>query len=295
MKNEFRNCSDVLVFLAVVKGGSTLAASKKLGIAQPTVARRIDALEHEIGVTLFERDTRGFRPTEDARALIPMAKELQLAVSNFAAKAKDLTSTRPIRITAFSENFSPRVKNIFNEFSTLHPEIQFEILSNVKVLDLVAGEADIALRITRATPDSELICRRVSTAQFTLYGSESYAKKNGLPQSCDDLNGHCFVTFERDDVPPILHEWLLRHVTSDQIILSFSEIELMHAAIKAGHGLGIMNVKLAEDDKDLLRCFDAIEELSSEHIILVSPEAYRRSEVKAFTKFFAPRYAAIFK
>lgn len=295
MKNEFRQWSDVRVFLAVVREGSTLAASRKLGIAQPTVARRVEALEHEVGVTLFERDTRGFRPTENALTLVPMAEAIESATSAFAAKAIDLTKTRPIRITAYSSNFSPRVANIFNEFSTLHPEVSFEFLPSVRVLDLAAGEADIALRLTRTTPDQNLICRKISTARFTLYGSRVYAEKRGLPDSPDNLRGHSFVTFERDDVPPAFHEWLLRHVSPDQIVLSFSEMELMYAAIKSGHGLGIINVKLAETDEEFVRCFDAIEELSSEHIMLVTPEAYRRREVKTFTKFFAPRYAAIFK
>ncbi|MBT8425437.1 MAG: LysR family transcriptional regulator, partial [Silicimonas sp.] len=52
MKSEFRNWSDIRVFLAVIREGSTLAASRKLGVAQPTVARRIDALEHETGLIL---------------------------------------------------------------------------------------------------------------------------------------------------------------------------------------------------------------------------------------------------
>ena len=283
------------VFLAVVREGSTLAASRKLGMAQPTVARRIDALEHEIGVTLFERDTRGFRSTENARALIAMAEAIESAALDFAEKAKDLSSARPIRITAFSGNFSPRVTNIFNEFSVLHPEVKFELLPGVRKLDLCAGEADIALRITRTAPDQDLICRRISTAHFTLYGSRDYGEKHGLPGSSDELRGHRFVTFERDDVPTAFHDWLMRHVPPDQIVMSFSEIDLMHAAIKSGHGLGIMNLKMASDDEDLVRCFGAIKELSSEHMMLVAPQAYRRREVKAFTKFFAPRYAAIFK
>jgi DNA-binding transcriptional LysR family regulator len=63
MKSENWNWSDLRVFLAVLDAGSTLAASKALGMAQPTVARRIDALEHATGLTLFERDTRGAQAT----------------------------------------------------------------------------------------------------------------------------------------------------------------------------------------------------------------------------------------
>jgi DNA-binding transcriptional LysR family regulator len=279
----------------VVREGSTLAASRKLGVAQPTVARRIEVLESEIGLTLFERDTRGFKPTEDARCLFPMAEVIENAMSDFATKANELTVLRPIRITAYSGNFSPRVTEIFSDFSALNPNISFEFLPNLDVLDLAGGEADIALRVATNEPDKNLICRKISTARWSLYGARSYAERCGLPDSPNNLRGHCFVTFVRDDVPAALHNWLLRHVSQDQIIMSFGEPDLMHAAIKSGHGLGLMNVKLAETDDTLIRCFDAIEELSRPHLMLIAPEAYRRPEVKAFTKFFAPRYAAIFK
>jgi DNA-binding transcriptional LysR family regulator len=295
MKSPFQNWSDVRIFLMVFREGSTLAASHKLGIAQPTVARRIDVLEKDTGLVLFERHTRGFKPTAVARSLFPLAESLENAASAFAAKANELTEIRPIRITAYSGNFSPRITGIFSEFSVLNPKVSFEFLPGIKALDLAAGEADIALRITRKEPDRDLICRKISTAHYSLYGARSYAEKWGLPISPDNLHGHRFVTFQRDGVPAHLHHWLQRHVSPDQILKSFSEIDLMHAAIKSGHGLGIMNVKMAETDETLIRCFDVIEELSAPHVMLIAPEAYRRPEVKAFVKFFAPRYAAIFK
>ncbi len=298
MKNDFQNWSDVRVFLAVFRKGSTLAASHVLGVAQPTVARRIEALEHQLGLILFERDNRGFRPTEAARSLLPQAEALEAAASELAKNADSLSRPRPIRITAFSANFSPRVTQVFSEFSTLHPEVRFEFLPGVKPLDLSAGEADIALRITASEPDQNLICRKISTARFTLYGAPAYAKKHGLPRSPEEMQGHSFVTFERTGMHFQFREWLLRQISPEQIVMSFSEIELMDAAIRAGHGLGVMNLKLAEADEragTLIRCFEPPEEMSAQHMILISPDAYRRPEVKAFTKFFGPRYAAIFR
>ena len=106
------------------------------------------------------------------------------------------------------------------------------------------------------------------------------------------------MTFEREDVAPRIRDWLLRHVSPDQIVLSFREIELMDAAIRAGHGLGITNLRMAEADEAagrLIRCFEPPEELSAQHLLLASPDAYRRAEVKEFIRFFAPRYAAIYK
>lgn len=298
MKSRFRNWSDVRTFLAVVREGSTLAASRKLGIAQPTVARRIEALEHETGLTLFERDNRGFRPTEAARSLLPLAEGIEAAAAAFAVKASDLTRPRPIRITSVSANFSLPVTEIFSRFSALHPHIHFEFLPTMAMMDLFAGEADVALRMTSDAPDRDLICRKISTARFTMYGAPSYAKRRRLPLSPDDLRGHSVVTFERDDTRSVVHEWLLRHVSPDQIIMSFHEIDLMEAAIRAGHALGIVNVMKARVDEAagrLVRCFEPPEEWSMQHLMLIAPNAYRRPEVKEFTRFFAPRYAAIFR
>ncbi len=295
MNNRFRNWSDLRVFLAVMRHGSTLAASRHLDIAQPTVARRIDALEHELGLTLFDRDTRGFRPTSTAKSLLPMAEAMETAAEDIATHAADQTRLRPIRITAYSANFSPRITKVFSDFSVENPNIPLEFLPTVKTLDLMAGEADIALRITRSPPHPDLICRHVSTARSTLYGSRDYGEKHGLPTSPDDLKGHRFVTFKRDGVPPAIHEWITARVSRDQITSVFSEVEMMDAAIRSGLALGISNMRLAHDNPDLIPCFDPPPELDAEHMILISPEAYRRPEVRTFLKFFAPRYAAIFK
>ncbi|WP_353471431.1 LysR family transcriptional regulator [Salipiger sp. H15] len=298
MKSRFRSWTDVRTFLAVMREGSTLAASRRLGMAQPTVARRIAALEHELGLVLFERDTRGFRPTEAARSLLPLAERLEAAAAEFGARAHELTRPRPIRVTAFSKNFSPRVAQVFSDFSVLHPEVRFEFLPGVRPLDLLAGEADVALRITRAAPDPALICRRISTARFTVFGAPSYAARHGLPTSPDAMRGHVFVTYEPGDIPAVYHDWLAPHVAPEQIVMSVGEIGLLEAAILSGRALGVLNLRMAEADEAagrLIRCFPPPEEMSADHLLLVSPEAWRRPEVKAFVRFFAPRYAAFYR
>ena len=84
-------------------------------------------------------------------------------------------------------------------------------------------------------------------------------------------------------------------IAPEQIVATFSEMDLMHAAIRSGQGLGISNVKLVEADEELIQCFESIDDLTAPHLILISQDAYRRQEVKLFVKYFAPRYAAIFK
>lgn len=295
MKSCFDNWSDVRVFLAVYREGSTLAASRVLGVAQPTVARRIDALEHALGLTLFERDTRGFKPTAWATELIDKAEAVEAAARALSEEASALLAPRTIRITAISENLSARTIALVSDFSDAHPGVHFEFLPGAAVADLMGGEADIALRLSFTEPDPSLIRRKISTAKFAIYGTQAYAEKHGLPRSVDDLDGHKFVSFNREDAPALIHDWMMDHVSPSQIVRVCSEVALMTADIQAGRTLGLVNLRMAADFPDFIQCFDPPKELDTEHLLLVSPAAWRRPEVKSFVRYFAPRYAAMYK
>lgn len=284
------------VFLAVMRAGSTLAASKTLGMSQPTVARRIDALEHVFGLTLFDRETTGFCPTDAARQLMPKAEAVENAVGELGGLVEDISRPRSIRITAYSKNFSSETTALFSEFNETRPDVPLMFIQSIHPLDLIAGEADVALRISFSDPDPALIKRKLSTPKFTIYASRKYADAYGLPDSPDTLAGHRVVMFQRHDVVPLFRTWLEAHTTPDQIVACYSEPDLVDAAILAGKGIGIMNVRLATMDyPDLIPCFEAPKELTGDYSIYVSPEAWRRPEVKEFVRFFAPRYSASLK
>ena len=284
--------SDIRVFLAVVREGSTLAASRKLGMSQPTVARRIDALEHGLGLTLFERDTRGFRPTKTARDLLEQAKRMEAAAAaleDAALKARK-AGTRPIRITAPRRNFSPTFSAILAEFSQANPGIRFELISSYEILDLVAGEADVAIRISKRIADDRLICTKLTDVKATLYASRGYAERHGLPRSPAEFTGHSFVVYDPVPRTMLLNQWLLDRISPDQIVARCGDVDSVTASIEAGLGIGPSTVAFAADYPSLVRCFDPPEGTDVHSWLLTSPEAHKRPEVRAFAAFFAPRF-----
>ena len=295
MKSESFGWSDLRVFLAVAEAGSTLAAARGLSLSQPTVARRIDALEHATGLQLFTRDTRGFHLTEAGRALLAPARAMAGAARAVESAMQEMRELRPIRVTAFAANLSPRIAAIFSAFAERRPDIAFEFLPGSRVLDLMAGEADVAIRVTRAPPDERLIQRKVSVARYALYGSVGYLEAHGPLKSLDDLAGHRFVSYRNDDTRPYFDDWFRARLAPGQLVHTFKEIDLMLAAMRSGTGLGLGNVRFLDADPGLVRASPPVPELDAEHLILVSPEAHRRPEVRAFLKFFAPRYRAIFR
>lgn len=74
---------DQRAFLAVLEEGSFSAAARRLGLAQPTVRARIEALEAAAGTTLFTRSVHGLTPTEQARSLGAWARAMAHASEAF--------------------------------------------------------------------------------------------------------------------------------------------------------------------------------------------------------------------
>lgn len=295
MKSGLRDWSNLRYFLAVYRAGSTLGAAKTLGAAQPTVARRIEALEHELGLVLFDRDTRGFQPTEAARRLLAAAETVKGAIGAFDEAAADLSSSRPIRITAPEGNFSAPVHKIVIDFSKRYPGTDITFMSTNAVLDLMGGEADIALRMSHLPPDKRLIRRKISTARYALYGSQAYARRHGLPASEAELGDHHFVVYRPDGTLRDSERWILRHASPKCIVRAFAEYELLREAVCQGMGLAILNVRYSKNFADLIACLPPIDAFDQDYLMLVVPAAYQRPEVRQFVKFFAPRYAALFR
>src|SRR5499427_10667403 len=67
----------VRVFLAVARAGQLAGAAARLGLDVSTVSRRIDRLEAELGVHLFDRTREGTVPTAAAEAMLPAAEDME--------------------------------------------------------------------------------------------------------------------------------------------------------------------------------------------------------------------------
>ena len=266
-------------------------------MSQPTVARRIDALEHELGFTLFLRDTRGFRPTDTARALTPAAEAVGVAVATFSGKVDEQRSERPIRITAHPMNISGPVATLCTEYSDKHPETVFSFLPTQKVLDLMAGEADIALRNSEFVEDERLIRRKIATVELSLYAGRAYAARHDIPRAPEEMKGHRLLVYQGASEAFVRAEtWMRRHGGADAEVKTFGEIALYTAALNAGQGLGLQSRRAAAESVakgELVHCFGPVEALNLDGLMLIAPEAYARPEVRRFVKFFAARLTAM--
>lgn len=299
MQNKFRDWGDVRLFLAVMREGSTLGASRVLGINQTTVARRIDVLEHALGLTLFEKTTKGARPTSDANCLLEVAESVERYAIEFGelAEKRREAQDRVIRITAVNSAFNERFSDLLSEFQETYGHVRFSLLPSDQSLNIAEGETDVAIRL--ANPNVELhpdlICRRIFELRVSLFVSRSYAEKRGIPQSLSDLPEHQFLLFGEDLTSHPANLWIQPKIGDEQIAMRCRDILAMATGIRMGAGVGMLPTRFRSSNPDLVQCFELPEGTGSIVWLLANPAAYKRAEIQAFVKFFAPRYAEYYR
>ena len=139
----------VQLVLAIADSGSLSGAAKRLGVTQPTASRRLAELEAELGEPLFVRTVDGCTPTSfGERVVLPARRMAEAGVEvERAASGAEHGPRGVVRITAPPGVASSLVAPFAAELRTALPDIQIELVSTVRYVDLVRGEADIALRV----------------------------------------------------------------------------------------------------------------------------------------------------
>lgn len=282
--------NDLKAFLAVARGGSTLSASKALGVNQTTVARRIEALEQALGFKLFERGQTGSRLTEAGEALIGDAEMVERAAIRFANQAAGQMrgATGALRFTTNELVANTMVIPALVEFRKFHPDIQVDLVITDRSLDLENGEADLAIRTAQTLAASDLVARKIVDHEMALFCSREYAARRGVPATLDELKDHDLIDIapETGEIPAAT--WMMRQAGGKAPITRSNSMGSLVHAVKAGLGIGALPCTIADPDPDMVRCSDAIEEARATSWIVTRRELKDTPRVRAFIDFMVP-------
>src|SRR6266436_10372999 len=142
--------NDVRIFLAVAREGSMRAAGRKLGLSQPTIARRLAAFEATFGgPTLFDRLPEGLHLNAAGEQLVPAAESVEDAVLTLerrrAAASPVLSGTVRVSTGECAAGFLARC--LSGPTTTALPTgITLELVDQLRqTANLVRRQADMAL------------------------------------------------------------------------------------------------------------------------------------------------------
>jgi DNA-binding transcriptional LysR family regulator len=240
-------------FLAVLREGSLSAAARALGVAQPTVRRRLEALERSVGVALFTRSPSGLSPSEAARELATHAETMAAAADAFsrAASGGSDASTGVVRISASHVVGALVLPQMLAGLREAHPGLVFELSLSDKTEDLLRHEADIAIRMVQPT-QAAIVATRVGRIALGLFATADYLARHGTPKSVDEIGRFTLIGPDRDGYDLRL----MRQSGLDWrrgMIGCRSDSHLAQlGAIHAGLGIGICQKALAARNPSLV-------------------------------------------
>jgi len=234
---------------AVLAQGSLTQAARRLGTSQPTLSRQIAALEALLGAPLFERGARRLVPTaaalalaEPAARMLAAAQAMALAADTARQQADDLAGT--VRLTASEVVSSQVLPGLLAALARQHPTIQIELVPSDALSDLLAHEADIAVRMLRPTQGS-LITRHIADWPLGLYARRTWLAQAGAVPTAETLAHFRWVGF--DQSTQMIDGFRAAGVEVDRRFFAFrSDHQIVNLeAVRQGLGIGVVMQPLA--------------------------------------------------
>lgn len=255
------------VFLALAEEGSLTAAARKLKVSHPTVARRVKALEDELGTRLFDRLPDRFVPTLAATHLLDEVRAMDRAAHSVARRSAGLTNTHlgTVRISV-DETMAEFVSRHLMRLRENHRCIEFEIAVAHTSANLSRREADLLIRST--LPDSaSLVGRKLGQFAYAVYGTRGFASEcDGSPAA---LRALPWVGFDDDHVYMPGQQWQVDLLAGTAPEVRTNNGVVLYHAIHDGHGVGVLPCFLGDRDPALVRLTPVLSDVIVDEWLLV--------------------------
>ncbi len=281
-------------FIAVAETGGLSQAARRLRVSQPTLSRRIAALEAQLKVPLFQRTPRGLLLTDAGENVLAGARRVEeeaLAIERRADAAQEgLSGT--VRLSVTESIGALWLPKRLAAFHAKYPGVCVEVLVDNRAANLVRREADIAIRLFR--PDQpDLIARHVGEMVMGLYGAKDYLAKHGTPTTVMQLKSHFLVGFDENmGTRNKAVQRLERCFSPEKIVHRSSSFIGQLTATQAGIGLGVHDCVLADADATLTRVLPEDFDHRMEVWLVTHADMRRSGRIRAVYDFLADAIGA---
>lgn len=233
----------IRIFLEVIRNGSFRAASEKLGQSINALRRKVDEIEHALGVILLTRHVDGVRATAEGEKIYNAALRMEAASFDLLrarnAVEKDIEGEVRLAITEGLGTFwlAPRLV----EFQRANPRLLVNLSCAMKSADVLRLEADVSIQLERPE-NPDLRMAKLGRLHLMLFAAKSYLDTYGHPKSVEDLKQHRLVIQSDDDKRwRELYDKLLPGVSPIGLVSLRSNVGSAHYwSIAKGAGIGML-------------------------------------------------------
>ncbi|WP_326709676.1 LysR family transcriptional regulator [Streptomyces sp. NBC_01474] len=191
-------------FLAIVDHEGFNRAASALYLSQPSLSQAVQALERDLGSTLFHRIGRRAVLTEAGTALIEPARAAVRSLETARASVAAVHELRQGRldIAAMPSQAVEPLTTMIRAFSGRYPGVSVNIRAAFTARDVVdmvrTGAAELGLLATSGPlTNKEVISHAVGEQRFVLVTPPDGPFPAGRPVACEELAGQRLIVGQR--------------------------------------------------------------------------------------------------
>ncbi|MBB3148450.1 DNA-binding transcriptional LysR family regulator [Phyllobacterium trifolii] len=231
--------------IAIARRGTFRAASIDLGLSTTALSHTIGRLETALGVRLFNRTTRSVSLTDAGRLFMqqvaPSLQDLHAALGSVREQRETPSGT--IRINAAPFAARSITKPLVLEFLRRYPDMNVDIVTEGKMVDIVKDGFDLGVRVEGLVPSDMIAVSLGRPQRHAVVGSPEYIEKHGIPMVPPDLLTHSCIRVRLPDGS--LFRWRFEKGGEQVQIdvrgqITLDEASLTRTAVLDGAGLGYL-------------------------------------------------------
>ena len=258
------NLTDFDAVLAISRRGSFRVAALDLGMSTSALSNAIAKLEGTLGVRLFNRTTRSVALTDAGKRFVdqvtPVLKDIHQALD--AVRSQQATPSGTLRINTFPTAGREILSPLVIEFLRRFPEVHIDLVTEGKLVDIVADGFDFGVRSESLVPKDMIAIPLGPPRRYAVVASPSYLAKRDRPRAPADLLAHACI---RTRLPNgALFRWLFEAEGQPVQVdingpITLDEASLARLAVLEGVGIGFfMESDVSKDIEEgrLLRILD---------------------------------------
>jgi len=239
---------DLRTFLAIARHGTLSGAARALGVTQPTMGRRLAAMEKRTGARLLQRFPGHYALTPLGEVVLGNAEriEAEALAAERTITGRDIALEGTVRVTTVDTLADRILTPAIAALQCTHPGIMVELAPDTRHLSLSKREADIAVRVTRFE-GHEVFARKIGEMAIGVYASRSYLERwnhVGPPKLV-------MVLDDQMHLPEV--KWLCEMYPEATCAIRSNSREVHLSAVRSGIGIAALARFLADDDPDLVR------------------------------------------
>jgi DNA-binding transcriptional LysR family regulator len=250
--------------LAIAREGSFRGAALALGMSTTALSNAVAKLESNLGARLFNRTTRSVSLSDAGRAFVeqvsPAVRDIQSAMEG--VRSQQQTPSGMLRINAFAAGAREIMSPLVLEFLRRYPEVHVDIVTEGRLVDIVADGFDLGVRRDDLVPADMIALSLGRPQRYAVVASPDYIKEHGRPRTPSDLYAHRCLRVRLPN--SALFRWHFEK--SGQVVqidvkgpLTLDEASLARSAVLNGVAIGfLLEQDVREDirEKRLTRLLD---------------------------------------